>query len=69
MLVLTRKIGERVCIGSNITIVVLKSRGNRVQLGFSCPNHIPILREELQSSLPPVALIEPTLESETVPQY
>jgi len=47
MLVLTRKPGERVLIGPNIEVVVVEVHGDRVRLGFECPSHIRILREEL----------------------
>ena len=47
MLVLTRKAGEKVCIGSDITVVVLEVRGNRVQIGLDAPAQIRIVRQEL----------------------
>jgi carbon storage regulator len=47
MLVLTRKIGEKVLIGNNITVSVVDIKGNRVQLAFEAPNQVRILRSEL----------------------
>lgn len=47
MLVLTRKRGERVLLGSTIAVSVLDIQGNRVKLGFECPEYVPVLREEL----------------------
>ena len=47
MLVLTRRIGERVRIGSDISIVVLEVRGREVRLGVTAPAAVPIHREEL----------------------
>jgi carbon storage regulator len=51
MLVLNRKTGERVMIGHGITITVLKVHGDRVQLGFDCPEHIPVHREEVYNRI------------------
>ncbi len=47
MLVLSRKIGEKVVIGNNITVTVVETKGNRVRLGISAPDDVRILREEL----------------------
>lgn len=47
MLVLSRKIGERIQIGSNITLTVLESRSGQIRLGFTGPADIPIHREEV----------------------
>jgi carbon storage regulator len=47
MLVLTRKAGEKVCIGSDITFVVLEVIGKRVRIGIDAPGHVRIVRNEL----------------------
>ena len=49
MLVLTRKVGERLLIGPDITITVLQMQGNRVRLGIEAPADVAVLREELRS--------------------
>ena len=46
MLVLTRKVGERVMIGPNISVRVVDVRGDRVKLAFEAPDQVPIYREE-----------------------
>jgi carbon storage regulator len=51
MLVLSRKLGERICIGTEIEVTVVEVRGNRVRLGFSGPSSVPILRAEIQASI------------------
>ncbi len=51
MLVLNRKAGQRVVIGSDIVVTVLKTRGGSVKLGFSGPPEIPIHREEVYTRL------------------
>jgi carbon storage regulator len=47
MLVLTRKPGEQVRIGENITLVVVEVHGKRVRLGIEAPAQVSILRQEL----------------------
>ena len=47
MLVLSRKIGEKLVIGDNITVVVSRVAGNRVTLGIEAPNEVRIVRGEL----------------------
>lgn len=47
MLVLTRKVGEKVIIGGNITLTVVKVDGNQVRLAFDAPPQVRILRNEL----------------------
>ena len=47
MLVLTRKKGETIQIGNEITLQVLEIRGNRVRLGIQAPKEIPIHRSEM----------------------
>jgi carbon storage regulator CsrA len=47
MLVLTRKLGEKLVIGGSITLTVVEIRGNHVRLAVDAPRHIRILRGEL----------------------
>lgn len=46
MLVLARKIGERIVIDGNIELVVVQIRGNRVRLGVRAPRDVSIHRGE-----------------------
>lgn len=47
MLVLTRYLGQSVCIGQDITVTVLAVDGNHVRLGIDAPRDVPVDREEL----------------------
>jgi carbon storage regulator len=47
MLVLTRKLGESICIGSDVQVVVLDAGRGRVKLGFTGPRQVSIRRGEL----------------------
>jgi carbon storage regulator len=52
MLVLTRKIGERILIGGNIELTVLKVGGHRVRLGVVAPAVVPVDRAEIAAETP-----------------
>ncbi|MFK7736779.1 MAG: carbon storage regulator, partial [Pirellulaceae bacterium] len=47
MLVLSRKVGEKLVIDGNITVEVVKIQGNRITLGLVAPADVKILRGEL----------------------
>jgi carbon storage regulator len=48
MLILSRKVGERIVIGNDITVVVSRVAGDRVTLGLEAPPDVHILRGELR---------------------
>ncbi|PZF59655.1 carbon storage regulator [Curtobacterium sp. MCSS17_008] len=47
MLVLTRKVGERILVGDDVVITVLDSRGDGVRIGIDAPRGVKIQREEV----------------------
>ena len=49
MLILTRRIGESVRIGEDVTVMIVKNQDGQVRLGFQAPNHVRILRTELET--------------------
>ncbi len=51
MLVLSRKVGERIRIGSGITVTVVRVTGGGVRLGIEAPDELPVIREELYQQL------------------
>jgi carbon storage regulator len=55
MLVLSRKAGEKIMIGDDLTLVVLEVKPSRVKLGFEAPGQVGIFRGELLSSHSPGA--------------
>ena len=57
MLVLSRKIGEKLVIGDNITVVVSRVAGNRVMLGIEAPQDVRIIRGELKAFGEPTAAV------------
>ena len=51
MLVLSRKVGERIWIGDEISITVVRITGGGVRLGIEAPSEMPVVREELKLKL------------------
>ena len=47
MLVLSRKVGERIRIGESITVTVVRVSGGGVRLGIEAPPELPVVREEI----------------------
>ena len=47
MLVLSRKIGQRILIGDDIVITIVKVSGDKCRVGIDAPRNVPIVREEL----------------------
>lgn len=47
MLILTRRTGETVMIGNDVTVTILGVKGNQVRIGINAPKSIPVHREEI----------------------
>lgn len=47
MLILTRRVGETVMIGSDVTVTVLGVKGNQVRIGVNAPRDVAVHREEI----------------------
>lgn len=52
MLVLSRKVGERILLGDKIRITVVRVSGGGVRLGIEAPSDIAVVREEVMTSEP-----------------
>ena len=47
MLILTRRVGESLMIGDEVTVTVLGVKGNQVRIGVNAPKHVSVHREEI----------------------
>jgi carbon storage regulator len=47
MLILTRRVGETVMIGHDVTVTVLGVKGNQVRIGINAPKNVAVHREEI----------------------
>jgi carbon storage regulator len=52
MLVLTRKAGERILIGDDIVITVVRTGRDAIRIGVDAPRAVSVIREELQKNSP-----------------
>ncbi len=51
MLILTRRVGESLVIGDDITITVLGVKGNQARLGVNAPRDVAVHREEIMDKI------------------
>jgi len=47
MLILTRRVGETLMVGDNVTVTVLGVKGNQVRIGVNAPKDVSVHREEI----------------------
>lgn len=47
MLILTRRVGESLIIGDNVTVTILGIKGNQARIGINAPKDLPVHREEI----------------------
>ncbi|VGM96130.1 Carbon storage regulator [uncultured Avibacterium sp.] len=47
LLILTRKVGESLLIGDEISITILSVRGNQIKVGVNAPKEVSVYREEI----------------------
>lgn len=63
MLLLSRKVNDRITIGDNVTLVVTEVKGGVVRLGFEAPREVPIRRTETLTRRGRISRMPPTPQS------
>lgn len=66
LLILTRRVGETVMIGNDVTVTVLGVKGNQVRVGINAPKNVAVHREEIYERIKREQQGEPAEESEGV---
>jgi len=67
MLILTRRVGETLMIGDNITVTILGVKGNQVRVGVDAPRDVSVHRQEIYERIqdqPPGSRPEPRDDSD-----
>lgn len=63
MLILTRRIGETLVVGDEVTVTVLGVKGNQVRLGVNAPKDVAVHREEIYERIQKEKQGQSTVES------
>lgn len=68
MLILTRRVGETLVIGDNVTVTVLGVKGNQVRIGVNAPKDVAVHREEIYERIKreKETAVQPPLGSEPI---
>ncbi len=68
MLILTRRVGETLMIGDNVSVTVLRVKGNQVRLGVNAPKDISVHREEIYDRIKREQDVPPKQEQDVAPE-
>lgn len=51
MLILSRRVGESLCIGDDVIVTVMAIKGNQVRIGVNAPKNVRVDREEIRARI------------------
>jgi carbon storage regulator len=68
VLIITRRAGQRIMLGDDITVHVMEIVGNNVRLGVEAPKQLPVYREEIWAAVKEENQASAAAEADSIPQ-
>ena len=68
MLIITRRPGQKIMLGDDITVHVMEIVGNNVRLGIEAPKRLPVYREEIWAAVKEENQASASADADSLPQ-
>jgi len=68
VLIITRRAGQKIMLGDDITVHVMEIVGNTVRLGFEAPKRLPVYREEIWAAVKEENQASAAADADSIPQ-
>ena len=68
MLIITRRAGQKIMLGDDVTVLVMEIVGNSVRIGVEAPKSLPVYREEIWAAVKEENQASATADSESLPK-
>ncbi len=68
MLIITRRAGQKIMLGDDVTVHVMEIVGNSVRIGVEAPKSLPVYREEIWAAVKEENQASATADSESLPR-
>jgi carbon storage regulator len=68
MLIITRRAGQKIMLGDDVTVHVMEIVGNSVRIGVEAPKSLPVYREEIWAAVKEENQASATADSESLPK-
>ena len=68
MLIITRRAGQKIMLGDDVTIHVMEIVGNSVRIGVEAPKSLPVYREEIWAAVKEENQASATADTESLPK-